>query len=324
MEAFIQFLIRYNEKIIYVSVGVVCLLSAVVVWWQVFGKKGLKTGASSDLDLEQIEETLKKILNQTNTAIQNVPMAADGAGGVATISGIVDAAGNPIQDVAGIKTELETRAKIIEELKIQVAAASNDTSSAELLAKIRDLEGKLAEYEIIEDDIADLSLFKDENAKLKKELEGIKRAGPEMVDQFAAAVAEANTVQALSALTAEAKVAEEPEALLAESESILESALEPVVSVEVEPEVVAEVEPEVAAAIQVEPEAKADIFAEFEGEENENMSDPLSALGDIDPDRMLDELKDLNADMELGADSLDEAPDIDKMANEAVDLPKKG
>ena len=38
-------------------------------------------------------------------------------------------------------------------------------SSAELLAKIKDLEGKLAEYEIIEDDIADLTFFKEENAK---------------------------------------------------------------------------------------------------------------------------------------------------------------
>lgn len=43
-----------------------------------------------------------------------------------------------------------------------------------LEAKIKELESKLAEYEIIEDDIADLSLYKQENVRLKQELENLK------------------------------------------------------------------------------------------------------------------------------------------------------
>jgi hypothetical protein len=39
---------------------------------------------------------------------------------------------------------------------------------------------------------------------------------------------------------------------------------------------------------------------------------------------MLDELKDLNADLSLGAEALDEAPDIDKLAEEAQKLENKG
>lgn len=46
----------------------------------------------------------------------------------------------------------------------------------ELKSRIKELQVKLAEYEIIEDDIADLSLFKDENKKLKVELERLRAA----------------------------------------------------------------------------------------------------------------------------------------------------
>lgn len=46
--------------------------------------------------------------------------------------------------------------------------------NSELLNKITELEGKLHEYEIIEDDIADLSLYRTENEKLKAELARLK------------------------------------------------------------------------------------------------------------------------------------------------------
>lgn len=55
-----------------------------------------------------------------------------------------------------------------------VAAAAEETAG--LHAKIKELQSKLAEYEIIEDDIADLSLFKEENKKLKAEVELMRAA----------------------------------------------------------------------------------------------------------------------------------------------------
>jgi len=45
-----------------------------------------------------------------------------------------------------------------------------------LQAKLVELQAKLAEYEIIEDDIADLSMYKEENKKLKAELATLKAA----------------------------------------------------------------------------------------------------------------------------------------------------
>lgn len=365
MEAIIHFIIKYNDKIIYISAGLISLLSVIVVWWQVFGKRGLNTEDKPEIDLGPIEETLKKILSQTNNAIQTVAAApeaataaatatpgaaAPAAGAVAKIEGVTTLEGRPITDVAGVKNELQIRARIIEDLQTQVKNAKNDGGSAELLAKIKDLEGKLSEYEIIEDDIADLSFFKEENAKLKKELEAIKRADPKMVDQFAAVLE--STGASSSASIPEPKVSAEDIMKAAQTQAAATAipteaptTLEELADVPAPDEIVAandvdkavmEAQKELSsdlgqkapainavAAEDASAEAKGDIFGEFSKSEGDP-GDPLAELGDIDPDRMLDELKDLNADMNIGAEALEEDPDMDKMADEATNLPKKG
>lgn len=405
MEAIIHFVIKYNEKIIYILGGAICFLSAMVVWWQVFGKKGLKDEHASNVDLSGVEETLKKILSQTNAAI-GVTAAASAAPAAGAVAGAVEIKdvtgidGKPITDLAGVKGELETRAKIIEDLRAQVKEASEQDASEELLAKIKNLESRLAEYEIIEDDIADLSVLKEENAKLKKELEQIKRGGPQMVDQFADALAEAEGKAAAGAgVAAAASAATGLAAPEAKADDMFAGALENVeplaaaiedmladnkdassgtssVATSAGAATVADQEDLMAAAVAAaqsqvdtkkpgaEGEAidgevvfenrtagvakppvsaatvaaaaasvsdasasaaaeapKGDIFGEFA--EGSSSDDPLAALGDIDPDKMLDELKDLNLDIEVGAEALDEAPDIDKMAQEATTLGNK-
>ena len=349
MEAFIRFLIQHNEKIVYISGGVLCLLSAFVVWWQVFGRKGLNTDDAPQVDLSGIEASLKKILSSTNLAMQNV----NAGGGAAT--------GASTEEVVKLKQELESRQQLVAELTTQVEKAKSADPSAELLAKIKTLEGKLAEYEIIEDDIADLSNFKEENARLKKELDTLKRGGPQLVDQFADALtqtaaptaATAATAAAPAAPAAAAPAAAAPKATVADAvaqaqaslgmveaavattpaeaeEEILDFSTPDVSSVNVSSSNVSTSETTASAAAEMvtpaaapaEAAAAGDIFGEFSSDENAD--DPLAALGDIDPDKMLDELKDLNADLSLGAEALDEAPDIDKLAEEAQKLENKG
>lgn len=359
MGSLIHFLINHNEKIIAVVGGAILFLSVVVVWWQVFGKKGLKTEATSDFDLSAIEDSLKKILAQTNVAIGQV--AADhavavgaestpgavgegesaragqtksvGSAGGITASGVSPASAAELE---ALKKELEQRAKIIQDLSAQVESVKTQDASSELLAKIKNLEGKLAEYEVIEDDIADLSLYKEENAKLKKELEQLKRASPQMVDQFAEAMAEAE--QGTEPVASSPGASAEPEQVEPEGPSTeppLEQELSPAASTGPSPEPSPESpsvteaappaqEPAVATAeSNPVPEAKGDIFGEFSEGAGGQEEDPLAALGDIDPDRMLDELKDLNADLDVGIEAVQESPDIDKMAEEAVTLADK-
>jgi hypothetical protein len=239
-----------------------------------------------------------------------------------------------------LKKELESRAQIIGELQSQVSKAREANNTGELLEKIKNLEGKLSEYEIIEDDIADLSNFKEENIRLQKELEALKRGGPQLVDQFADALT-AKPMEAVATAatpTAEEKTADVLSDVVAQAqaqagelgidmgtdtstpgEEILDfAAPAPTASgATAAPEVAAPATP--AAPV----EAKADIFGEFSGDSPNEEVDPLAALGDIDPDKMLDELKDLNADLSMGSEALDEAPDIDKMAQEAESLEKK-
>ncbi len=77
--------------------------------------------------------------------------------------------------VQGLKKELSARE---DELKALRAAGSGNTGEADKLnARLKELEAKLAEYEILEDDIADLSLYKEENLRLRGELEKLRGAG---------------------------------------------------------------------------------------------------------------------------------------------------
>ena len=85
-------------------------------------------------------------------------------------------AGEVDAQIQAMKKELASRDDEIGKLK----AGGDKKPSAEaegLGTRIKELESKLAEYEILEDDIADLSLYKEENQRLKAELEKTKAAG---------------------------------------------------------------------------------------------------------------------------------------------------
>jgi hypothetical protein len=76
---------------------------------------------------------------------------------------------------------LSEKEKVITDLKNEIAAlqaqpapAKGGGGSPELESKVKELSDKLSEYEIIEDDIANLSFYKNENIKLKNELEKLK------------------------------------------------------------------------------------------------------------------------------------------------------
>ncbi len=74
-------------------------------------------------------------------------------------------------EVAKLKLEVEQRTNELTAVKAQASQSDgNKADTSKLEERIKELEGKLVEYEILEDDIADLSLYKEENARLKAEL----------------------------------------------------------------------------------------------------------------------------------------------------------
>ena len=86
-------------------------------------------------------------------------------------------------EVQALKADLHARELELAALRAMAPAGgapgdiNNSGSGADtsgLNQRVRELEAKLAEYEILEDDIADLSLYKDENTKLRGEIERLK------------------------------------------------------------------------------------------------------------------------------------------------------
>lgn len=124
-----------------------------------------------------------------------------GAAGAANTAGAANAPGaastSGAAGAAGAATgAADEKDKAIEDLKKQLqqakaAAAAASTAAASAVAapassaadnsaaeqKIKDLEARLSEYEIISEDIADLSFYKEENARLQKELAALKTGG---------------------------------------------------------------------------------------------------------------------------------------------------
>ncbi|MCB0366718.1 MAG: hypothetical protein H6624_15660 [Bdellovibrionaceae bacterium] len=176
MDAFLNFFISNLAVIIQWLIAVILLLVGAWFVLLIFGKGKNKSGEALDIsDLGSLEATLKEIA-QKGIATGSSPgtganPAAVSSGGELSDAG-AELAGAGSASMEKIMQELAQKEAEIQMLKASSppeGAPEVDVSS--YLEKIRDLEGKLAEYEIIEDDIADLSLYKEENARLKRQLE---------------------------------------------------------------------------------------------------------------------------------------------------------
>jgi len=174
--------------------GILCLVAAYLY-------RSLRHGAgdeaSSSSQLAEIEKALKRVLDQVPgpratepTAVEGEDSAEPAAEGAAPAVSAEDAAVRAAELAQVRKERDEAQLKLaqaanqIAELKSAVVAApaagASGASSADakvMESRVRELEGKLSDYEIIADDIANLSLYKSENARLKDELNRLKSGG---------------------------------------------------------------------------------------------------------------------------------------------------
>ena len=172
IESFLDFLFKNNTGIIETLVAIVLVTIIFLAFKSFFAKDDiLAAGVGNIADLET---TLKKLL--------------DKAGQVPEVGSVGAAAGGAeseklIGEIESLKKELEAKKAQIDEIKkatpavgadVNASAGLSDEEKAKLEAQIKDLQGKLTEYEIISEDIADLSFYKEQNAKLQKEVEAVK------------------------------------------------------------------------------------------------------------------------------------------------------
>lgn len=296
MGSFLQFFMSHNQLVFGILLAAIFGLCALLLY-RLFFEERAEARSASSADVGQIEETLKKILSQT--------------------ANVSPGAGPLPPEVEKMKAELEISQKMIIDLQANKGSGGGSDNTPELLAKVKILEDRLSEYEIIEDDIADLSVYKEENAKLKRQLESIKsgQSSP-MVEDFAAAVENAPVGTELRGESVEEAVAA-GESLGTGSEP-LDDAIEAAMAGMNQPAFVpppAVEEPTKTTTVSSTDDVPGteDVFAEFQGDENKDL---LSELGDIDADRMLEEIKDLGEGMHADSNVLDEEVDLDKMAKE--------
>lgn len=196
IEKWITLLMQHNETVIEVLFGVV-LVVALLVAVRAFVQASKGGSATSQLPLSDLEESLRKILERAN---QTMPA---GAAGAAAASG--GAGGELAGEIEKLKIELTNKQAEIESLKNAAGATAAPPTEAisaagqsELEGKIKELEAKLSEYEIIAEDIADLSVLKEQNAKLQQEVESLKANKAPASDAPAKAAAPAAAAPATS------------------------------------------------------------------------------------------------------------------------------
>lgn len=148
-------------------------------------------------------------------------------------------------DLSALKTQLATAVQKTDELNKTIAqlnaekanlekagasAGAGDSSKqlTDLNDKISKLESKLTEYEVIEDDLANLKKYQQENKQLKAQLEAMQKGAPvAAATPDIAAVVAAPVIEAVAAPTAEAAASAAPETPIEAAPAAATAAPEP-------------------------------------------------------------------------------------------------
>lgn len=183
IEHFLLFWNRHNMSIIEGLVALIILLSLYMGYRTFFGK-GDAAESESSLDTAKLEQTLEKILQSQASAGGSARPIVVNAAADSAIPGTVYTASevdNIVANLAESDKQIAALQAQLEQAQAGAGAAAGGggagVSGQEKVAfesKIRDLETRLSEYEIISEDIADLARFREENDKLRDENEKLK------------------------------------------------------------------------------------------------------------------------------------------------------
>lgn len=279
-ESFLNFIVNHSVTIIQVLVTLIILLTSYILY-RIYSNSsdGAVSGGMSHGHSPNLEEALAKLAELQKSA----PAAA------------VDAT----PEVEALREELIKSKNIIKELeqKIQelgavAAAPAVDPAETEALrTKLADLEGRLSEYEIIAEDIADLGRYREENSKLKKEIEGLKGG---------ASQAQSSPLTAETPIVADPAPASAPTPteLTVDMETVSSELLSPAPSEEISS---AEVSPQVPSISEPEPQPSAptglsdanveEAFSEFANSVSSGLAaatEPAAIPLPIEPEKPID------------------------------------
>lgn len=204
LDKILQFVPTHIEQIIGVLLALFIVTSILLL---IRSLREKTEDNNQSLDVGTIEGALKRVLAQNPPTVVEKVVGGEGGGesNIADLAPLKNALIEKERQLAALNAELtEAKAQAAQAVlqggsaaggaQPSVQVEGSATAVAALEMEIADLKAKLAEYEIIEDDIADLALYKEENARLKREIEEV-RANPQS-SSAATATAEQPIVEA--------------------------------------------------------------------------------------------------------------------------------
>ena len=209
LNALVRLIYAKHELMLGVSITLLLIVTVLMLVRSVMeDRQAEKTsGKAGDLDAKTLntalEGAMKKVL--ADKGIQGA-IAGAAVSGSSEIGASASALAPETQELKKSLSEKEAKiAALMSDIETLKIAAEKVQPTADggvvpgvdvsaLQAKLVELQAKLAEYEIIEDDIADLSMYKEENKKLKAELATLKAAVETAQTQVHAASASVEAV----------------------------------------------------------------------------------------------------------------------------------
>ncbi len=188
MEKLFNFLFHYNVGLIE-SLMILIAVLLIVMFYRVFFastpvRMDVGGGAPTvNINTAEIEKSLKELMENQATSLAALEAKTS------TISGVPGIDPEVQKENIELKHKIEVKAQQMAELEKKMQdvqkqladtsekAKSSNSGHDELEKKIKDLELRLQEYEIISEDISDLSHFKEENARLQAEIDALKGSG---------------------------------------------------------------------------------------------------------------------------------------------------
>ena len=155
MEALVYFVMAHGTMVITSLLGaiILCVFALLIVsFHSPKAAVGFEVGS-----VERLEGVLKNMLSNQSWAAGGGEGAALGGAGQEQINLLV-------QQVSGLEVELKEKQKALDEI---LSISPDEPQAAPLKMKIKELEEKLSEYAVIEEDIADLSRYRQENESLR-------------------------------------------------------------------------------------------------------------------------------------------------------------
>ncbi len=226
LDKFLDFWSHYNQTIIQSLIVLTLIFIVALVFITLFGSKNEDSSGAQVGISPELEKSLQKLLeNQTKAAVFDFSKSQEGGApsSIATQGVSPEAAAQ----MDKLKTEMLAKEKKIQELSAQLTQAVSQPASAGvdssgLEARIKELEARLAEYDIISEDIADLSRYKDENERIKTELASLRGGAPAAAPVAAVAqpVAAAPIAAPVAASTAPTMTAPELQVVAAQAASV--------------------------------------------------------------------------------------------------------